>query len=110
MKKLISIFVLLLAFSLSAQAQEKKQAVKTPEELAKLDVFSMSKAIDINQGSLTTDLNNLLVKKYYMLQEAKNDSEKEQVSQIIDAKLKATLTPEQLRVLSSTDLYHKLIH
>jgi PBP1b-binding outer membrane lipoprotein LpoB len=112
MKKVISVLILFFAFTLSAQAQEAKQQVKkSPEELAKQDVFEITKAVDTNgNDQFFVDLNNLFIKKHTMLQAATSADEKEKISQIIDAKLKATLTPDQLRILSSTDLYHRLIH
>lgn len=112
MKKIISFLILLLAFSLQASAQTTaKVTPKTPEELAKQDVFVLSKTIDITgYDNFFVDLTNLFVKKHRALQEAKNDTEKKQIAELIDGKLKATFSPSQIDAIKAKPgLYEKLI-
>lgn len=114
MKKVISVLILFFAFTLGAQAQNAKQQVKkSPEELAKQDVFEITKSIDTN-GSDTffVDLNNLFVKKHTMLESAKTAEEKEKIAQLVDAKLKNILGPDLFKTLESSnpELLKKLVH
>lgn len=104
--------ILLLAFSIQASAQTTaKVAPKTAEELAKQDVFVLSKAIDVSgYENFYVDLTGLFVKKHRALQEAKNEAEKKQIAELIDGKLKATFSPTQIEAIKAKPgLYEKLI-
>jgi len=111
MKRLLSIFVLFFAFTLSASAQtEKKEIVQTPEQKAKKDTFELSKTIDVD-GDMQAALYQLFLKKHSELEGSKlSEDGKKELSNIIDMKLKATLADEQIKKLQSTGLYEKLIH
>lgn len=109
MKKLLSIFVLFFAFTLSASAQTEKRK-PTPEENAKQNTFEVSKAIEIS-ADLQASLYKLFVKKHTELsKEGITENEKQEVYKTIDAKLKATFSDEQIKKLESTDgLYDRLL-
>jgi len=110
MKKLLSIFVLFFAFSLSANAQTAKKQ-ESPEQKAKQDTFELTKVIEVD-GEMQHALFQLFLKKHNELNGTSKLSEdgQKELANIIDMKLKATLTAEQIKSLQSNGLYEKLIH
>ena len=114
MKKIVSILVLLLTFSINAQAQtEKKEQEKIkPEIAAKADVEALTKVIPSN-GTETYfgDLYQLFLKKHNDLNSATTINEKKQVSQIIAAKLETSFTEEQIKKIKDVPgLYERLVN
>lgn len=117
MKKLLSIFVLFFAVTLSANAQtnkqqpqaDKQQLQQTPEQHAKQDTADVTQVIGID-GDMQQALYQLFLKKYTELNTSKLTEEgKKQLSDIIDNKLRSTLSDEQITKLQATGLYNKLI-
>lgn len=108
MKKLLSIFVLFFAFTFSGLAQtEKKQA---PEERAKINTFEFNKVIQVD-GDTQAALYQLFVKNYTeMAKENISEAQKQEISHIIDAKLRASFSDDQIKQLETTGLYQRLIN
>ncbi len=111
MKKLLSLFVLFFAFSLSANAQVAAKT-QNPEADAKQDLHELTKVIDVSTpNTLFSDLNQLFISKHKMFaQEGNTDAGKEKISQIIDQKLRATLSDEQIKRLEAAKIYTRLTH
>ncbi len=115
MKKIIAIFVLFFAFSLSANAQTEKKIEKkqeSPEAAAKQNLHELSKTIDISANpDLFTNLNQLFITKHKMLsKENITENEKQEVYKIIDAKLRATLSDDQIKEIEAKGVYERLTH
>ena len=113
MKKVLSIFVLLFAFSFAANAQAEKATTQKElsiEEKAKQNVESLSAVMDLT-NPMTESLNQLFYRKYKMLsKENITVAEKQGISNEIDAKLRATLNDELIQKLIAKDLYKNLIN
>ncbi|WP_310555910.1 hypothetical protein [Flavobacterium sp.] len=110
MKKIFALFLLLLAFSATANAQVESKK-ENPEVLAKNDVIEFSKIIDIN--TTTNDaLYGLFLKKHKNIKTLKETSEEEikQLSTSIDMKLRASFSDEDIKKLEGVEgLYQRLI-
>jgi hypothetical protein len=111
MKKLLSLFVLFFAFSLTASAQTERKN-QSPESNAKQDLYELTKVIDVSTPeNLFMDLNGLFVTKHNMLaKEGITENDKKEVARIIDAKLRATLKDDQIKKLESSGIYERLTH
>jgi len=123
MKKIIAAFVLFISVSMTANAQDVKKSnsqekkitsVETTKvdfnDLAKKDTYKLVKLLQLDQ-QMAKDLNGLFFYKHNQFSLAKNENEKNQISEQIEAKLRATLTPSQMdKVTSLPDLLHSLTH
>jgi hypothetical protein len=112
MKKLLPILIMFFAFSFGANAQQAKERKLLPEEKAKQETFEVSKTIQID-ADMQAALFQLLLKKHKDLDPETskiNDEGKKELSNIVDMKLKASFTEEQIKQLQSTGLYDRLIH
>ena len=125
MKKIIAAFILFVSFSFTANAQEiksvnsqeRKQSTEVVEtrkvdfnDLAKKDTHTLTKLIQLDEQKIK-DLNGLFLYKHEALNKAKETRDKEQISTIIEAKLRATLSPEQMeKVANQPNLLHQLTH
>jgi hypothetical protein len=123
MKKIIVAFVLFFSFSITTNAQEtikvnsQEKQIKSVEtkkvvfdDLAKKDTYELVKLLQLDQ-QMAKDLNGLFIYKYNQLNLAKNENEKNQISERIEAKLRATFTPSQMdKIASQPDLLKRLIH
>ena len=111
MKKLLSLFVLFFAFSLTANAQTERKD-QSPEVSAKKDLHELTKIIDVSAPeNLFVSLNGLFVTKHKMLsREGITETEKKQVTSEIDAKLRATLKDDQIKKLEASGIYERLTH
>lgn len=107
MKKIIAIITLTLAFSLNANAQDKKVIFKaassiesaSPEAAAKNDALELVKFLNLPEDQVNM-FSNLFLKKYETLAVPNLSAErKTELKRIIDAKLRATLTPENMTKL-----------
>ena len=110
MKNIIKLIILFFAFSINANAQTEKKKF-TPEDAAKSNVFELSKAIEIN-AQMEQALYNLFLGKHTQLMsdEKISEADKKQISYIIDSKIRATLTGEQIAKIELVPgLYQKLI-
>ncbi|MGH2665678.1 hypothetical protein [Flavobacterium sp.] len=112
MKKLLPILMMLFAFSFGANAQQSKERKPFPEEKAKQETFELTKVIEVD-GATQQALFQLFLKKHKDLDNETvkfTEADKQQLSSIIDAKLRATLSDDQIQKLQSVGLYEKLIH
>lgn len=117
MKKIITILTLTLAFSLNANAQDKKVVSKeevtkkelSPEVAAKNDAYELIRFLGLEENKLGI-YTNLFTKKYKVLaEEGLTPERKEELTRVIDAKLRASLTPEQMEKLDkNSELLAKL--
>jgi predicted enzyme related to lactoylglutathione lyase len=111
MKKIITIFILFFAFSLSSNAQTAV-AKETSESKAKQNVFEITKAIDTNgSDAFYNTLFQLFLNKYKSLEKENiTVAEKQEISTMVDDKLKATFSEGQIETLKGVPgLYDKLI-
>lgn len=114
MKKVLSIFVLFFAFSLTANAQTEKtstpQEKMSIEEKVKQNVESLTAVMDLT-NPMAEALNQLFYRKYKMLSKADiTIAEKQAISNEIDAKLRATLNGGLIEKLIDKGLYKNLIN
>jgi hypothetical protein len=116
MKKALLIFVLLFTFSLSANAQAEKKGLPEKKQLsiqekAKINLTDLTSLVKIEDPSMETALMQLFVSKYKMItSENITEAEKKEVSNLIDAKLRATLNDELIKKLETEGVYKKLIN
>ncbi|MBF0695326.1 MAG: hypothetical protein IR153_09755 [Flavobacterium sp.] len=98
MKKIIAILTLFFAFTVSGNAQEKL----SNEEQAKVDAYKMSQALNL-QGTRQDEFVQLFVKKYQVLNDPKmSDERKKEMNRIVELKVRASLTPEQIAKLDAS--------
>jgi hypothetical protein len=123
MKKIIVAFVLFVSFSITANAQEIKKANSQEKEitsietrkvdfndLAKKETYKLVELLQLDQ-QMAKDLNGLFLYKHNQLNLAKNENEKKQISEQIEAKLRATFTAAQMeKITSQSNLLYKLTH
>ena len=112
MKKVIFLLSIFLFQTVSINAQDKKavavQKIDATVE-AKKDSEELTKLLNLN-STQTADFYRLFEMKYKMLQENLSDDRKMILSQNIDAKIKASLTADQINTLvAKKDLYNRLI-
>lgn len=110
MKKLIAAITLLLAFTINANAQDKK-AVGTPIELAKKEAAELSTAVGLTPTQVE-DFVRLFESKNKTLQETNLSAErKTALANVIEAKIRATLDEKQTAKLEKNQaLLTKLTH
>lgn len=106
MKKFIAALVLTLAFTIAASAQEAKKDVLI---VAKEQATELANYVGLT-GDIVNDLAQLFVMKYENLAvEGLSQERKDYLSQIISAKLQASMTDEQWDKLSKNqELLKKL--
>jgi len=118
MKKLIAVLTLLFAFTITANAQNKKAAPApvvtekvSSDAAAKKDVAALIAKVTISE-SLKNDMYTLMVMKHDALSDAKlTAAQKEEVSQRFVKKLISALTPEQrAQVEGDAALLNQLSH
>ena len=118
MKKIIALFVIMLAFGLNANAQQKAPSKQITEKqdaisvAARKDVKALGDVVKF-EGTKEQDFFGLFKKKHSELtQNGELSKERKDVlAQVIEAKITATLTPEQNKKLSSNPaLLQKLTH
>lgn len=110
MKKIIAIFVIMLAFGVNANAQQKSSAKATAttqkqevsiKQAAQADIDALKKAIKF-EGTQEADLLRLFESKHELLQHDLSAERKSALAQNIEAKITATLTPEQNKKVAAT--------
>jgi hypothetical protein len=107
MKNLLGALVLFLAFTVNASAQEAFKKVDEKVE-AKANLSALSKVVPV-QGTLSEDLFRLFEYKHRNLNENLSAERKADLAKIIEMKLRATLTNEQMQLIESKqDLLKKL--
>ena|SRR6476620_2303997 len=117
MKKLIAVVTLALAFTLSANAQNKKAAAApekekiSNQEAAKKDVMALLEKVSIDE-SLKNDMYTLMLMKYDELSTPKlTAAQKDEISTRYERKILGGLNDEQRKqVMSDPALLHRLTH
>ena len=105
MKKIITLFVFMLAFTFNANAQEK---IST-DELAKKDTYEISQYLGL-EGSVLTELQTVFKEKHEVLS-TKGISEDRKVilTRFVESKFESLLTADQIAKLKyDQELYKKL--
>ncbi|KOS07873.1 hypothetical protein AM493_18770 [Flavobacterium akiainvivens] len=124
MKKIIALFIVMLGVSFTASAQKTakpavaaKPAAVADSKESKIQQAAVNDTKILNEtvGGLTTaqmrDFKSLFEQKHRSLSDALTDERKSSIWQAIDAKIKATLTPEQLEKLNSKpEVLKKITH
>ena len=125
MKRIIALFVVMLAFGLNANAQQKKATAAAPAATA--NQANLNKQVAIDQAALkdvttlsdyvklTADqkvtLKSLFAEKHLHTSQNLSDERKAILAQNIEVKLKSVLTPEQLsKVEGNAQLMNVLTH
>ncbi|WP_264560509.1 hypothetical protein [Flavobacterium sp. N2270] len=108
MKKIISLFILLFAFSFSVNAQEtSREDVKT---LAKKDLTLLSDNIKIDDQK-TKELYNVFIQKHSSLTEKNDEESRIMLSRKISSKLESILGKEEFAKISNNkELLKKLTY
>lgn len=101
MKKLLGVLVLFLAFTVNASAQETFKKVDEKAE-AKTNLAALSEVIPV-QGTLSEDLFRLFEYKYRNFNENISVERKAELAKVIEMKLRATLTPDQMKMIEKKE-------
>jgi hypothetical protein len=100
MKKIISLFILLFAFSFSMNAQEAKvESVDNVEEFAKRDTKALVDFLKL-EGTITEDFYRLFIHKHKVLAEGAGEEQRIVLSNVMTKKIEATLNADQMAKLS----------
>lgn len=117
MKKLLFIFTLVFAFSISANAQDKKATVKTtvgasidPKVAAKKDADDLKALVSLNDDT-TLAFYNLFEQKYQTLAVPELSAERRAVlKNVMEAKIRATLNGTDMAKLEANPaLFKRLV-
>lgn len=114
MKKLLFIFTLLFAFSISANAQNKKIATVqekiVPAEAAKKDTTDLTNLLSLN-GTRSQDFYNLFLQKYETLANQELSTERRaELKKIIEAKIRASVdATEMSKIEANPTLFKRLV-
>lgn len=108
MKKIVAVITLLLAFTISAQAQDSKKK-DAPELAAKKEAVEMREFLGLSAGQ-QDDFSRLLQMKHEVLNDQQATEErKKEMSRIVGLKIEASLDADQLAKLKgNTALWKKL--
>lgn len=97
MKKFIAAITLMLAFTINANAQEKKEL--TSAEKAKKEAVALSQFLGLNDTQ-TADFQRLFEQKHRTFEDKTLSQErKAEVSRIIEMKIAATISDDQMEKL-----------
>jgi len=109
MKKLIAALTLLLAFTINANAQDKK--APTRQELAKKDAYELTTFLGLTETQ-NADFMRLFEQKYEVLEDKNVSQERKEVlAKVMEAKIRATLNATQTEKLEKNpELFNKLTH
>ncbi|CAM4010532.1 hypothetical protein B0A58_02365 [Flavobacterium branchiophilum NBRC 15030 = ATCC 35035] len=107
MKKIIAAFTLFMAFSMGAFAQENKA---TNEQLAKNQAVTMVKFLNLDENRIEEFKNLFLMKEELMNNPEASDDRKNIMSQVVAAKIQASINGKQLeKLVANTALYNQLV-
>jgi hypothetical protein len=101
MKNLLGALALFLAFTVNVSAQEFKKVEEKVE--AKLNLTALSEVISLEQGTLKQDLFRLFEYKYKNLNENLSADKKADLAKIIELKLRATLSDDQMKTVEKKE-------
>ena len=109
MKKLIAVVTLLLAFSINANAQDKSELTSTDK--GKKEAAMLTEYLGLNDTQ-NADFTRLFTQKYTVLEDKTLSAErKQELSRVIDAKIRASLDGNQIEKLEKNpELLKKLIN
>lgn len=109
MKNVLGALVLFFAFSMQVNAQEKITTVDEKIE-AKTNLAALKEVVTL-EGNLNDDLFRLFEYKYKNLNSNPSADKKVELAKIIEAKLRATLTNDQMLAIEKKEgLLKKLTH
>ncbi|WP_396194552.1 hypothetical protein [Flavobacterium sp.] len=108
MKKLIAALTLLLAFTINANAQDKKDL--TTAEKGKKEALALSQYLGLNETQ-TADFERLFEQKHRTLEDKNLSQEKrDEVARIIEMKIAASISDDQMTKLrQNKELLKELI-
>jgi len=118
MKKLITVVILMLAFSINANAQDKKVAVKevpvkeyASDVAGKKDASSLAECVGLSDIQID-DFARLFIMKHETLQiKGLSQERKTELSRVMEAKIRGTLNGTQMNKLeANTALFKTLIN
>jgi phosphoenolpyruvate-protein kinase (PTS system EI component) len=119
MRKIIAVVTLMLAFTINANAQDKKTSTLSatsetntdPQSAAKKDASEMAEYLKLSDTQVA-DFFRLFETKHKMLQDKSlSQDRRKEVSKSIDAKIRATLDANQIEILEKNpELFKKLIN
>jgi hypothetical protein len=119
MKKIIIACFLMLAVSITANAQNKKkttgdvskEVVKlTPAEAGKKDGVAISQFLGLDENLTIAFCNLFEMKHEVMLSATETNESKKEMSRIVGLKIEATIDSERLEKLkANTSLYNQLL-
>jgi hypothetical protein len=95
MKNLLGALVLFFAFTVNASAQETSEKKDVKVE-AKANLSALIEVVQL-EGSKSEDLFNLFVHKHRNLSENLSIEKKAELAKIIEMKLRASLTDDQMK-------------
>jgi|SRR5690606_3507470 len=107
MKKLIAVVTLFFAVAFSANAQEAKKMDAV--SAAKLDATKMAEFLGLSEYETTSFVNLFVMKHNAMNDQSIPAEKKKEITQVMDAKIRATLNGDQMQKLESNpELYSQL--
>ncbi|MET0760559.1 MAG: hypothetical protein ABWZ56_09075 [Flavobacterium sp.] len=113
MKKIVTVITLMLAFTISANAQDKKQAkpitkevvLLSPSEAAKNDAVAITEYLALNE-SQTNDFASLFQMKHEVMQDPNATIErKNEMARIVGLKIEASIDSKQLEKLRANPTF-----
>lgn len=110
MKKLLSVFVLFLAFTINANAQDKEFKKVDAAVEAQKDIKALTEFVAL-EGTMAEDLKRLFEYKFTVLNDNLSTERKAELANIIEIKLRATLPVDKMQKLEkNAELLKKLTH
>lgn len=110
MKKILGAFILFLAFTFNANAQDKAFKKVDVAVEAKKNASEMADYLKLESNEVENFF-RLFEYKYNVLNENLSEERKAELARIVDLKIRASLTPAQMEKLEkNTELLKKLTH
>jgi ATP phosphoribosyltransferase regulatory subunit HisZ len=107
MKKIIAAFTMMLAFSISINAQDNKI---TPEMAAKKDAAELTEYLGLNETQNADFFRLFEMKHTVTLDPQMSDERKKEMRRVVEAKMMASLTADEIEKLNQNqDLKKKLL-
>lgn len=110
MKNFLAIAFFTIGISFCSSAQSKEYAYATIEEKAKLDAASLIEVVQHNSPDYYESIYQLFLKKHSLLNKKEITlNEKKEVNKIIEGKLRATFTEEEIKKIQEKGIWNKLL-
>lgn len=100
MKKIVSIFVFLLAFTFNANAQEKSFKRVDEQVEANKNLTALKEVIQLD-ATKSADMFRLFEYKYRNLNENLSEERKASLTKIMEMKLRASFTPNEMQLIEN---------